>query len=79
VRFQYNTISATRVTLKIYDFAMQLVHTVVEDESRPGNSDLHEIWDGRDARGMQVDNGVYFYRLELEGDGTFWGKLIVLN
>ncbi len=79
VRFQYNTTSATRVTLKIYDFAMQLVHTVVEDESRPGNSDLHEIWDGRDVRGVQVDNGVYFYRLELEGGGAFWGKLIVLN
>ncbi|MFQ5708369.1 MAG: hypothetical protein ACE5HO_13010 [bacterium] len=79
VRFQYNTTRETRVTLKIYDFAMQLVATVVEDKPRPANGDFHEFWNGRDSRGKQVDNGVYFYRLELEGEGSFWGKLIVLN
>ncbi|MFQ5751734.1 MAG: FlgD immunoglobulin-like domain containing protein [bacterium] len=79
VRFQYNTISATNVTLKIYDFAMQLVATVVEDVARPANGDFYEIWDGRASNGKKIDNGVYFYRLELQGDGTYWGKLIVLN
>lgn len=79
VRFQYNTTRETRVTLKIYDFAMQLVATVVEDKPRPAGGDFYEIWDGRDRFGRQVDNGVYFYRLVLEGEGTFWGKLIVLQ
>lgn len=79
VRFQYNTTEDTRVTLKIYDFAMQLVITVVENKPRPGNGDFYEIWDGKDSRGVQVDNGIYFYRLALEGDGSYWGKLIVLN
>ncbi|MFQ5637844.1 MAG: hypothetical protein ACE5IR_07580 [bacterium] len=79
VRFQYNTTQATRVTLKIYDFSMQLVFTVVENQPRPANSDLYEIWDGADQTNRQVDNGVYFYRLDLEGEGSFWGKLIVLN
>lgn len=79
VRFQYNTIGQTRITLKIYDFAMQHVFTVVDNEARPANGDFYETWNGLNGRGEQVDNGVYFYRIELEGDGAFWGKLIVLN
>ncbi|MFQ5823713.1 MAG: hypothetical protein ACE5JB_06635 [bacterium] len=79
VRIQYNTTRATRITLKIYDFAMQLVTIVVKNKPRPANGDFYEIWDGRDSRGVQVDNGVYFYRLDLEGEGSFWGKVIVLN
>ncbi len=79
VRFQYNTNNATRATLKIFDFAMHLVTTVVEVVSRPAGGHFYETWDGTDDRGMRVDNGVYFYRLELEDDGTYWGKLIVLN
>ena len=79
VRFQYNTINDTRVTIKIYDFAMDFVTTVVEDIPRTSNGDFYEIWNGQDARGKQVDNGVYFYRLDLDGDGQYWGKLIVLN
>ncbi len=79
VRFQYNTTKATRVTLKIYDFAMEHVITVVQGKSRPAHGDFYEIWDGRDSKGRRVDNGVYFYRIDLEGEGSFWGKLIVLN
>ncbi|MFQ5677667.1 MAG: hypothetical protein ACE5G1_17390 [bacterium] len=79
VRFQYNTISETLVTLKIYDFAMKHIATVTENTPRPGNGDFYEIWNGLNSKGVQVANGVYFYRLELEGDGTYWGKLIVLN
>ena len=79
VRFQYNTINDTRVTIKIFDFSMDFVTTVVEDISRASNGDFYEIWNGQDARGNRVDNGVYFYRLDLDGDGQYWGKLIVLN
>lgn len=79
VRFQYNTISDTRVTLKIYDYAMEHVATVVDAVPRPGNRDLYEIWDGRASNGRLVANGVYFYRLELAGDGVYWGKLVVLK
>ncbi len=79
VRFQYNTTNATTVTLKLYDYAMQHVATVAEAVARPANGDFHEIWDGRNSRGEEVANGVYFYRLDLSGDGSFWGKLIVLK
>lgn len=79
VRFQYNTTRATQVTIRLYDYAMQLVTTVVEGKPRPANGDFYEIWDGRDDQGQPVANGVYFYRLDLEGEGRFWGKVMVLN
>jgi len=79
VRFQYNTIAETRVTLKIYDYAMEHVVTVVDAAPRPANNDLYETWDGRTGNGEFVANGVYFYRLELSGDGVYWGKLVVLK
>jgi ligand-binding sensor domain-containing protein len=79
VRFQYNTTRETSATIKIYDFSMRLVTTVAEAIPRSANGDFYETWDGTDDRGRRVDNGVYFYRLELAGEGTFWGKLIVLN
>lgn len=79
VRFQYNTRNDTRVTIKIYDFAMEHVTTVAENVPRPADGDFYEIWNGRNDRGEQVHNGVYFYRVELEGDGMYWGKLIIMN
>jgi len=66
------------VTVKVYDFALDLVKTVVKDKPRPAG-DFAEVWDGRNEVGEEVANGVYFYRVELEGEGTFWGKVIVLD
>lgn len=79
VRFQYNTKNATTVTLQIFDNSMQHVKTVVQDFPRAGDGDFYEIWDGRNEKGQRVDNGVYFYRLDLRDDGSYWGKLIILN
>jgi photosystem II stability/assembly factor-like uncharacterized protein len=79
VRFQYNTTRQTKVTIKVYDFAMELVATIVNQKDRPAPGQYNEIWDGRNYRGSVVANGVYFYRVELEGEGTFWGKVMVLD
>ncbi|MGH7600272.1 MAG: hypothetical protein ACREOI_28295 [bacterium] len=79
VRFQYNTTRATKATLKIYDFAMELVAEVVDQKDRPVAGQYAEVWNGRNHRGEVVANGVYFYRLDLEGEGTFWGKVMVLD
>jgi photosystem II stability/assembly factor-like uncharacterized protein len=79
VRFQYRTHSPTRVTLCIYDFAMQLVRTVVESKERPIPGDYAEIWNGRNEIGEMVANGVYFYEIVLEKEESFWGKVMVVN
>lgn len=79
VRFQYNTINATRVTARVYDFAMELVAEVANGVPRAGGGSYSEIWNGRNQRGEVVANGVYFYCVEMEGDGRYWGKVMVLD
>jgi hypothetical protein len=79
VRFQYQTTRPTKVTVKVFDFAMELVAEVVSQKERPFAGQFAEVWNGRNLRGEVVANGVYFYRLDLEGEGVFWGKLMVLD
>ena len=78
VRFQYNTISNTRVTIKVYDFAIDLVRTVVDGKQRPVG-DFAEVWNGKNDFGDEVANGVYFYKVEIDGDGEYWGKVMIVN
>jgi hypothetical protein len=58
---------------------MELVAEVVTQKERLTAGQYDEIWNGRTRRGDVVANGVYFYRLELAGEGTFWGKVMVLD
>lgn len=79
VRLQYRTNEETRVTIKIFDFGMNLVKDLVADKFREGNVDAYEVWNGRGNDGRIVANGVYFYRLEREGEKPVWGKIVVLD
>jgi len=79
VRIQYNTTSETTVSIKIFDFGMNLVKDLVSDKPRPSSGDYYELWDGRNENGIYVANGVYFYKLELSGEKTAWGKIVVIN
>lgn len=79
VRIQYNTTETTQVTVKIFDFAMDLVTTVCDNKYRMGAGDYSEVWDGTNDYGDLVANGVYFYSVKIDGDGTYWGKIMVVN
>lgn len=78
VRIQYNTTASTSITIKVYDFALDHVRTLVTAKPR-FVGDFHEVWDGKNDRNEQVANGVYFYSVEIANDGTHWGKIIVLD
>jgi hypothetical protein len=79
VRFQYHVSRPGRVTVRVYDFAMKLVRTVSRDRARSFPGDYAEAWDGRNDVGEMVANGVYFYRIEIEGENPLWGKVMVVN
>ncbi len=79
VRFQYRTTQPTRVTVRVYDFGMDLVRTVVDNKNRPFPGNYTEVWDGRNDLGDIVANGVYFYKIELSSGRSFWGKVMVVN
>jgi len=78
IRFQFNTNSTTRAKVRIFDFAMDLITTVDEGKTYPaGNWAIP--WNGKTETGKLLANGVYFYQLDLEGEGKYWGKIIIID
>jgi flagellar hook assembly protein FlgD len=51
----------SRVTLRVYDVAGQLVRTLVQADLPAGEHAA--FWDGRTARGNAASSGVYLVRL----------------
>jgi hypothetical protein len=80
IRFQYDISTAGEVKIDIYNFAMEKVISLREYEAvtTPNTLDRSASWDGRDNNGRLVDNGVYFFRADVEGNLT-WGKIVVIN
>jgi len=79
VRFQYHLDSPGYVTVRVYDFGMNLVSIVSNRHYRQSGGDFSEVWNGRNSLGDIVANGVYFYSIEVEGRNTMWGKVIVVD
>jgi subtilisin family serine protease len=64
-------------TVKIFDAMGRLVRTLAADAGQvSAGSTL--LWDGRNDRGQPVANGIYPYRLELNGT-TYANKIAVKN
>ncbi len=59
--------STDPVTIRLFDFGMNLVRTLDEP-----------VWDGRDDGGYRVANGTYFYAIDAGGE-TLRGKILVLE
>lgn len=64
-------------TLRIYDAMGRPVRTLTADASRIWPGALI-AWDGRNDRGLPVANGVYPYRLEING-AVYTNKIAVKN
>lgn len=80
VRIFYKTgKSPSKITIRVFDFGMNPVRTVIQNATRHNPDELFTQWDGKNDNGYQVANGVYFYRIEVEGDDDVWGKIIVLQ
>ncbi len=67
--------SQTRARLAVYDIAGRLVRTLTDGAFAPGEHALS--WDGKDAHGQQVSSGVYFYRLEAQGQSQSRSLVLV--
>lgn len=70
---------SANVTIRIFDFGMSLVRTVISDASRGGIAEHDEIWDGKNDKGRQVSNGPYFYEVVVGTEKPIWGKILVLQ
>ncbi len=66
------------VTIRIFDFDMNPVRTLIQNVNRSGDFEQLEYWNGRDDNGYIVPNGVYFYRIEFDNSETLYGKIMVM-
>lgn len=75
-KISFSLPAESHVTLKIYNTLGQLVKTLLD--TRQSNGTYSVSWDGRDASGIPVSSGVYFYRLTT---GTFQSskKMLLLR
>jgi hypothetical protein len=76
VRIRYDLEQPTSVRVHVFDFGLQRVRTLYEGTQGAGAHEV--IWDGLDARGVRVANGVYFYAVETNTT-TYWGKILVIE
>jgi hypothetical protein len=80
VRFFYKTSkSPSTITIRVFDFGMNPVRTVIQNALRNSPDELFTQWDGKNDNGYYVANGVYFYRIEIDDDDDVWGKIVVLQ
>lgn len=76
VRIRYDLAQPASVRVHVFDFGLQRVRTLFEGMQEAGAHEV--IWDGLDARGVRVANGVYFYAVETDA-ATYWGKILVIE
>jgi hypothetical protein len=81
VRLHYATgkPATANVTIRIFDFGMNLVRTLIQSAPRLPGTEHDEIWDGKGENGSQVVNGVYFYQIVVDNDEPRWGKILAIQ
>lgn len=78
VRIKYSLKSAANVTIRIFDFGMNLVRTVIQNLPRNAGESF-DIWNGRDEAGSLVPNGLYFYRIDINNEKPLYGKIMAVR
>jgi hypothetical protein len=79
IKIKYNQTSEGKVTIRIMNFGMELVRVLIQNTQR-GAGELYDFWDGKDENGEIVKNGVYFYRIDADGNSEpLFGKIMVLK
>ena len=79
ISIKYSVNHSADVTIRIFDFGMNLVKTLIQNAGRLESDEVIERWNGRDEHGNYVANGVYFYRIDVGSDDPLFGKILVIK
>jgi hypothetical protein len=74
VAIRYSLADPGRVSVQVCDLAGRIVRTLANGQQKPGSYSVH--WDGGDASGRELANGVHFVRLTA-GDYSGTEKLVL--
>ena len=84
--FVYKLSRDGNVTIRIYDYNMQFVKTVIESAPRRAVTSLglgrstdsrFDVWDGTNSSGRPVAPGVYYYKITVSTGERSFGKIVV--
>jgi predicted GH43/DUF377 family glycosyl hydrolase len=76
-RIAFETPRATHARLRVYDLRGRIVRTLVDARVEAGS---HAAWwDGLYADGSRAASGLYFYRLEVEGESAQARTMVLLK
>ena len=67
-QFHYDLSKSGNIHLAIYDVLGKEVYTVLNDYQRAGKHNV--LWTGINNKGLQVQSGIYFYRLTTDSEIT---------
>jgi hypothetical protein len=84
VKLGYRLKKDAKVTITVYNYAMEKVKTLVKNAPRKGGGSRSELssedrWDGKDASGRHVSVGVYYILVESDKGDKGWGKAIAVH
>ncbi len=73
-----------KVTITVYNYAMEKVKTLVKSAPRKAGGSRSEVvsedrWDGKDASGRNVSVGVYYILVQTDKGEKGWGKAIAVH
>jgi len=74
VAIRYSLAAPGRASVQVCDLAGRIVRTLANGQQKPGSYSVR--WDGRDAHGRELANGVHFVRLTV-GDYSGTEKLVL--
>ena len=73
----YQLSTDSQVNLCIYDISGKIVLNLVNRKESAGNHSV--VWNGKDDRGNVVSLGVYFYRLETNGNLSQINRMVLIK
>jgi hypothetical protein len=84
VNIGYRLKKDAKVTITVYNYAMEKVKTIVKDSRRLGGGSrsedpLQDRWDGKDSSGRHVSVGTYYILVESSKGEKGWGKAIAVH
>jgi len=84
VNFAFRLTKRDAVTIRVYDWNMDLVRTVISNapreaapKGRTSNIETEDFWDGTNEVGRVVAPGVYYYEISSDKGGRAFGKIVV--
>ncbi len=73
------------VTIRIFNFSMHYIRTIIQNAQRgtihsvDQSGGVIDYWNGLDAAGNLVPNGVYFYSVKVGSGKAEFGKILVIH